>query len=222
MIVYNAIMYIYEQPVNSQIEIRVTVQDTQLNFGTEIIGSSDKLKANAGYRVDCNPVTMDGKKIRFGKHAVTLFIHNAEDSRVYKYPVAATATAENGTIQCFFSAANAKPENFRGAFRVPCNYDSSIKLGGRTVDGITHDLSFSGAAYIFTSSAAEVNEGDFFSATVRDKDNKAYKMQGKVVRIVEDFNPGFTLIGVQFDEGVDMHELVTKAQLDEIRKIRRH
>lgn len=214
-------MYIYEHPVNSQIELRVTVDETQLNFGTESIGSSDKFKPNAGFRLDCNPVTMDGKKIRFGKHAITLFLHNPEDSRVYKYPVTATATAEMGTIQCFFSTTNAKPENFRGAFRVPCNYDSSIKLGGRTVDGITHDLSFSGAAYIFTSTATEVGQGEFFSATVRDKDNKAYKMKGKVVRVVEDFNPGFTLIGVQFDEGVDMHELVTKAQLDQIRKIRR-
>lgn len=215
-------MYIYEQPIHSQIEIRVTVLDTQLNFGTEIIGSSDKFKNNAGYRIDCNPVTMDGKKIRFGKHAATLFIHNSEDSRVYKYPVTATATAEAGTIQCFYSTTNARPENFRGAFRVPCNYDSQIKFAGRTVDGITHDLSFSGAAYIFTSKAAEVNEGEAFSATVRDKDNKAYKMKGRIVRIVPDFNPGFTLIGVQFDEGVDMHELVTKAQLDEIRKLRRH
>ncbi len=214
-------MYVYEHPKQSQIELRVTVDDTQLNFGTEIIGSCDKFKTNAGFRVDCKPVIMDGKKIRFGKHAVTMFIHNPNDSRVYKYPVTATATAEMGTIQCFYSTTNAKPENFRGAFRVPCNYDSSIKIGGRSIEGITHDLSFSGAAYIFTAKDAEAHEGDQLLATVRDKANKQYKMNGKVVRVVENFNPGFTLIGVQFNEGVDMHELVTKAQIDQIKKIRR-
>ncbi len=67
-------MYVYEHPVQSQIELRITVDDTRLNFATEIVGSSDKFKTNAGFRVDCNPVLMDGKKIRFGKHAVTLSI----------------------------------------------------------------------------------------------------------------------------------------------------
>ena len=214
-------MYIYEHPKGSQIEIKVKVQDNLLNFGTDIIGSSDRLKKNAGYRIDCNPVIMDEKRIMFGKHGLIVYVHNSDDNRVYKYPITATATAEKGSVQCFYSLENARPENFRGAFRVPCSYNSSLKIGGRgSVDGITHDLSFSGAAYIFTSSAAQAEENDYISATIRDANGKAYKAAGKVVRVVENFNPGFTLIGVQFDQGVDMHELVSKAQLEQLRKIR--
>ncbi len=214
------LMFIFQHPKGSGVELEVRVYGNVMNFSTRVTGGSGTYRIGAGYKVECEPVMMDDKVISFGKHDITALIHNSDDGRVYKYSASATSYGKN--VFRIYCAADAKPENFRGAFRVPCNYRSTLRIGDSraTIEGITHDLSFSGAAYIFTSGKSDAHEQDMIKADIYDENGTKYQTKGHVVRIVEDFNPGFTLIGVQFDDGVDMHELVSRTQLEELKKLR--
>ena len=85
-------MFIFQHPKGSDVELEVRVQGNVLNFSTRVTGGSGAYRIGAGYKVECEPVMMDGKVISFGRHDITALIHNSDDGRVYKYSASATAS----------------------------------------------------------------------------------------------------------------------------------
>ena len=87
------LMFIFQHPKGSGVELEVRVYGNVLNFSTRVTGGSGTYRIGAGYKVECEPVKMDDKVISFGKHDITALIHNSDDGRVYKYSASATSLA---------------------------------------------------------------------------------------------------------------------------------
>lgn len=213
-------MYLHEMPVGSTVVLNVKVAKQMMNFTTHIIDAGIATK-NGGYAI-CNLIKVDGKILNLCHCAINACIKHVDTGRDYKYTISKVAIDRKRRVLRLYSSTKVKPQNYRNAFRVPCGYRTSMHIGNnrRPINGFVHDISYSGVACIFTSNLASVNVNDRLSATIYDNDMRAYKAFGTIVRVVDDFKPDFTLVGVKFDKfdkDIDFQKLISTLQLKELR-----
>ena len=118
-----------------------------------------------------------------------------------------------------YSTDNAKAKNHREAFRVPCGYRAVLQIGNnrKVIDSHVHDLSFTGASYVFAPDAVIASVGDAVSGSIYDDNEHLYRTSGEIVRVIDNFSRDFTLIGVRFKGDVKLQSLVSRLQMNELR-----
>lgn len=192
-------MYINDISIGSGIKLEVVINDTRLEFETNVIKKDNTV--SGGHICRCEPVrSEDGKPISFGKHTVIAAVTNTGDGREYIYHTDRVTYNKDHSEMLLYSNENVAPVNHRRAYRVPCDYDSELQIGRGKTKGQVHDISFTGISFVFLSSSfkdAVINSP--ISASLYDENGTAYKVTGRIVRMVKDYSFGKTLIGVQFD-----------------------
>ena len=209
-------MYINEITIGSQVTIKVKVEGQILEFNSEVVATGDTRK---GKFLACNFIIIQDKVLNLSRHHVFVDIHNIGDGRDYRFFLNASALDKKNRNMRLYSTDNAKAKNHREAFRVPCGYRAVLQIGNnrKAIDGHVHDLSFTGASYVFTTDAANVTVGDSVSGSIYDNDEHLYRTSGEIVRILENFGKDLTLIGVKFEGDIKIQGLIGKLQLNELR-----
>lgn len=210
-------MYLHELPVGSSVTLKVKVMKQSIEFPTHIV--DEGMIEKAGSCAICNLIKINGKIVDLGHYAVDACITNVDDGRDYKYVITKISMDKKRRVLRIYSSATVKPQNYRNAFRVPCSYRAVMRIGDnrKVIDGFVHDISYLGAAYMFTAGLATVNVNDPISVTIYDDALRTYKVSGTIVRIVDEFKPDFTLVGVEFDKGTNFQKFVNVLQLRELR-----
>ncbi|MBR5376375.1 MAG: PilZ domain-containing protein [Lachnospiraceae bacterium] len=209
-------MHIDEISVGSEVVISLKAGDHTFKFNTELVSSG---QSKSGRYIACSLITVNGKVLNPGGFSSWVDIHNIKDNRNYRFLLKASAIDKKNKIMYLYSIDDAKAKNYRAAFRVPCSYKVVLQIGNNrnVIDGHVHDVSYTGAAYIFTTGDVEVSEGDEVSGSIYDFEEHIYRTTGKVVRILDDFQPNLTLIGVKFEKDMSLQGLVSRLQRNELR-----
>lgn len=195
-------MTINEIAEGSPVTLTVNVGGESVTLETKVAQDYKEPYKHA-FCIGAEPVVRDGKVVSLGKHAVSASIKNIADNREYKYNIAFHGMSRDRTQLLLFTPEDVAPVEQRMAYRVACSYNAVVQIGNnkKTVDGYLHDISFSGVGMTFVSDEfkSEV-EGAAVSASIFDNDEHIYKVSGTIVRAIEGFTEGRTLIGIQFDE----------------------
>ena len=121
-----------------------------------------------------------------------------------------------------YSRQTAIPINNRRAFRVNCGYDVALTLPfvQRTVHGYVRDISYVGAAFVFTDSGRTTKIGQKVTGLIKcPKDDLEHSVTGTIVRIMDNWIGGKTLVGVEFYTTTrDVEKIVRDLQAEEIRR----
>ncbi len=213
-------MYINEMFPGSDVIIKASVDGTELEFNTSILEIDQTHYKKYGYSILCKAVYVDDKLVSFGHCAVIAIVKNKYDNRHYLFPISGAKLERRGRMPVirFCSDESVKPTNYRNAFRVPCKYRAIMQLRGNRKECVTHDLSYTGGAYLFAKGSVSFEENDHVSVTILCNDNTKYVVKGTIVRIVSDFEDRFVLIGMQFDGDVDIRKLIMDLQMESLRR----
>lgn len=214
--------HISEMSVGSNVVLTLKVNDQKLIFSTEIVEAIEKRSSKLGYGVRCNVVRNEaGKVISFGNVAVKATIINKDDGRQYTFPLSACGNSRASDWLYLYSPQDSKPVNNRTTFRVVCGMKANISVGDdrKAYECFVHDISFSGVSFSFDPGKIPVNVGDSINAAIYDEStDKFTRLSAVVVRVVEEWQNGKSLIGARFsivDNGVNM--LVAKCQMKELK-----
>ncbi len=213
-------MHINEMTVGSGVSVIVTIGKEKLTFDTEVVQIDITEYKKYGYCVICKPIRVDGKLLGLTNHAVHVEINNVKDHRRYNFNLSALKYTREGKdyLLHLYSLEDIKPKNFRTAFRLECHYRVIMQLRGNKKECFTHDLSYTGGAYLFSKDSFPFAEKDHVTMTIfGDKDSK-YVAKGMIVRVVPDFDKNYILIGVQFDGDVDIKKLINEVQMKELKR----
>lgn len=209
-------MYINEIAIGSQVTIKVKTGGHLIEFNSEVVGVGDTRK---GKFLACNYIMIQDRILNLGGHHVFIDVHNIDDGRDYRFFLTASAIDKKNHNMRLYSLESAKAKNHREAFRVPCGYRAVLQIGNnrKAIDGHVHDLSFTGASYVFAPDKVNVTVGDIVSGSIYDDNEHMYRTTGEIIRVIEDFSRDFTLIGVKFKGDVKLQSLVSRLQLNELR-----
>ena len=211
-------MYLNQFEVGTSIDLIVKVSGQEINLKTEILGVVPTYSNKYGYGIICKPIIIKEKLIDFCNFHVSLNIFNNVDNRIYKFNTSCVCNDRQRKLLLIYSPCDSKAEENRDAFRIPCLYDVVLRIGNnaKCIDAYTHDISYSGASFVFDKESAEISVGSFVSASIYDKEGHIYRVSGRVVRTCEDFNPELNFTGVKFSNDC-LRALVSKLQLREAR-----
>ncbi len=210
-------MFLNDFAKDTQVELIVKLDNQEIKLNTEIINRIDKISDKFGYGIVCKPIIIKDKLINLNGFPIDLNIYHT-DKRTYSFKVSVTALDIKRKLLLIYSKDDSEAEEYRGAFRIPCTYKTILQFGPHTkaIDSFTHDLSYSGASFLLNAEDADIEIGKVVSSSIFDREGHIYKIDGRVVRIVEDFNPGIFLIGVKF-KGEGLRSFVSRLQIQEAR-----
>lgn len=211
-------MFLNEFGKDTQVELIVKLNNQEIKLNTQIIDSIKKVSSKFGYGIICNPIVINDKLINLINFPVVLNIYNEIDKRIYSFKVSVTALDIKKKLFLIYSKDDSKAEENRGAFRIPCTYKTILQFGPHTkaIDSFTHDLSYSGASFLLNEDDADIEIGKVVSSSIFDREGHIHKIDGRVVRIMEDFNPGVVLIGVKF-KGEGLRSFISRLHIQEAR-----
>ncbi len=215
-------MYLNEFPKNTRIDITVKISGQRIKLSTTIMDNVKKPSKKYGRGIICKPVIVNKHMINFGNYSATISIFNKKDGRAYKFRTTCIATNRLKRMLVICSKDNAKPSDNRSAYRIPCCYDIILKPDDstRTINGRTHDLSYTGAAFIINKKEAEaVKVGDKITASIYDLEEHVYKVTGKIVRTCEGFDKESILLGIKFSNDA-LKGLISRLQIKETRIVK--
>ena len=197
-------MFINQVAENSSITITLRIGGETLTFETVVRKRYEKPYKRNMFFVGCDPVEVDGKKVSFGGRFDQLFgfVKNEEDGRRYSFPACLASHSRDGAQLLLFSRDDCAPINNREAFRVPCNYHCVIQVGNNkhAIEGTVHDISYTGISVVFLSEKYKArNVGDSISASIFDNDEHVFKVSGTIVRFIDEYTEGKTLVGARFE-----------------------
>ncbi len=211
-------MYLNEFKAGTNITISVSVQGHTIRLETDIIEPIEKFSGKYGYGIICNAIIIDDKIINFNGFPVTIDIFNKDVNRVYRYRASTTVIYPRKRLLIIYSHVQPQIVENRGAKRVPCIFKSILKFEAHTntIDARTHDLSYTGGSFVIDKEKADFKVGDTFTVSIFDNEEHVYKTEGKIARIIEDFNPDLTFIGVRL-KGDKIRGLISRLQMKETR-----
>lgn len=114
------------------------------------------------------------------------------------------------------------PVNHRRAFRVDCGYNIKLHTPAihNEVSGYCRDISYLGAALVISDPRHQIQIGDKINAYIKfEKSRDEIDVQGKVVRIMDNWVGGRILLGVEFFKTTkDIEQLVRQLQFEILQK----
>ena len=186
----------------SSVTLTVRIKGEDLTFETRVTQQYQEPYRDTFY-IGTEPILQEGKPVSLGRHKITASIINDENKREYQYTITLHGFNKDRSQLLLFSPDDVAPVNHRLNFRVACSYDVVAQIGNnkKAVDGLLHDISFSGLGMTFVSGEIKtIQEGDAVSISIYDQYEHMYKVYGQVVRYIEGFTDSRMLVGVQFDE----------------------
>ncbi|MBR4760851.1 MAG: PilZ domain-containing protein [Lachnospiraceae bacterium] len=195
-------MFINQVAENSSITMTLRIGGETMTFETVARKRYEKPYKRNMYYIGCDPVEVDGKKVSFGGRLISALIKNEEDGRRYSFPACLASHSRDGAQLLLFSRDNCGPINNREAFRVPCNYHCVIQVGNNkhAIEATVHDISFTGISVVFLSEKYRArNVGESISASIYDNDEHVFKVSGTIVRFIDEYAEGRTLVGARFE-----------------------
>lgn len=168
-----------------------------------------------GYGIQCNKPMKDGKYVSCKKNLDRIEIKDLETSRVYKYLKFVLGEIPDNNTIIIASHEDNKPINHRGAFRVPCGFRAKIQCdtNNKAMDGYVHDLSFSGGSCVFgKNQKSPLIDSEISVSMWDDEDDKLHKIKGKIVRVDEDYNRLYKLVGFTIPDFKSVNMIVAKLQ----------
>ncbi|MCR5418593.1 MAG: PilZ domain-containing protein [Lachnospiraceae bacterium] len=213
-------MTINHMAEGSPVTITIHIKGETITVDTKVVQNFQEPYKDS-YCISVEPVERDGQVVSLGRRRITVSIKNALDSREYNYTISYHGLSKDRTKLLLFSSEDVAPVNHRLNYRVPCSYTVVVQIGKnkKAIEGVIHDISFSGIGMVFVADDYETLEvGDDVSASIFDHYEHVYKITGKVVRFIEGFAANRTLVGVQFDETtVPITGMVASLQRQELR-----
>jgi len=194
----------------------------KMNLPTRIIGKVDKPSNKFGWGIFVEEVLINGKRVKFDGVKVSLEYHNKQDKRLYLFNINNIGYdfEHNKLLLC--SRQMAIPINHRRAYRVNCGLD--IKYRSTTLHnenfGYCRDISYLGAGLVIHDNRRQIKIGDKITAYLElEKEYSEIEFTGRVVRIMDNFFGGKTLVGIEFYKTTrDIERLVNKLQSIELQK----
>lgn len=205
--------FINEMSVGSSVKLTYVFKAGKITQETTIIGILDK---NEGIGIKCDFLRHEGKILNPSVGLQKVEILDSESNRIFCFlnPTAVNSYKNNALI--IISKHNVKPINNRGAFRLPCSYQCDIRFRSHTgvVNGMVHDISYSGASCTFTKENKKPNIGDDISITIYDELNKGIgvKLTGSLVRFDEGYSEDRMLIGFTIDQEDSVRMIINSLQ----------
>lgn len=194
----------------------------KMNLPTKIVQKVDKPSSKFGWGIYVDEVLINERRVTFNGVKVTLEYHNKEDKRLYLFNINNIGYdyANNRILLC--SRQMAIPVNHRRAYRVNCGLD--IKYRSTTLHnenfGYCRDISYLGAGLVIHDKRRQIKIGDKITAYMElEKERSEVEFSGRVVRILDNFLGGKTLVGIEFYKTTrDIEMLVNKLQSIELQK----
>lgn len=211
-------MFLNEFTTGTTVNLKVSVKGHTIKLNTDILEPIKKKSRKYGYGIVCNPVIVNDRLINFKNFPVMVDIFDKSTNRVCRFRASAVALDARHKKLFIFSQNPSKVVENRCAHRVPCIFKVIIKFEDHTkvMQGRTHDISYNGASFVLDKEECDCKVGDKFTASIFDEEEHVYKTEGKVVRIIEDFNPDLVFLGVRFAKD-KLRGLVSRLQMKETR-----
>ena len=211
-------MYLNSFAPGTNINLSVSVKGQVIKLYTEIIKPVEERSLKYGYGIICKPVIVNNRIIDTKQFPVTVDIYNQEIKRGCRFKASICVLDIPNQRLIIFSHFNAELVENRHAFRIPCIYKTVLKFtkNTRTIDCRTHDLSYIGGSFVVDKEKFEGQVGDEIRASIFDDDGHVYKINGRIARIIEDFNPELVFVGVRFKED-KIRGLISRLQIRETR-----
>lgn len=211
-------MFLNEFPAGTTVNLKVSVRGHTIKLNTDILEPIRKKFGKYGYGIICNPVIVDDRLINFKNFPVVVDIFDKKTNRVCRFSASAVALDARKRQLFIFSMNPSKTVENRRAHRVPCIFKVVVRFEdhSKTIQGRTHDISYNGASFVLDKEKCDCKVGDKFTVSIFDEEEHVYKTEGKVVRIIEDFNPDLVFLGVRFAKD-RLRGLVSRLQMKEAR-----
>ena|GEM_PF-1908669 len=195
-------MTINQMGEGSAVTLTINIQGETITIDSVVVQKYQEPYRDT-FCIGVEPIQKEGKIVAIGRSRVAVSVTNTDDHREYKFTIAFHGMNKDRTQLLLFSADDIPPVNHRLNYRVPCNYHIVVQIGNnkKAVEGYLHDISLSGIGMVFvTGEFKSIKEGDEVSASIFDNYEHVYKVNGHLVRVIEEFAENRTLIGMQFDE----------------------
>ncbi len=208
----------------TECKLVVSKGNSKLEFLTKIVDVGQSA-TKYGYYIVVEPLVYNGKPLSVKSIKglkLCLEYRHAKDKRLYTFNVSSISHKENSGNLILYSRQTAIPVNKRRAFRVDCGYDVALTLPlvQRTVHGYVRDISYVGAAFVFADSGRTTKIGQRITGLIKcPKDDLEHSVTGTIVRIMDNWIGGKTLVGVDFFTTTrDVEKIVRDLQAEEIRR----
>lgn len=192
-----------------------------VTFPTKIIAAPKK-ETKYGFGLFVEPVYQDNQRVSFDNVKLSLEYHNKEDKRLYVFNINNIGYDGKNNRLLLCSRQMAIPVNHRRAFRVDCGYNIKLHTPAihNEVSGYCRDISYLGAALVISDPRHQIQIGDKVNAYIKfEKSRDEIDVQGKVVRIMDNWVGGRTLLGVEFFTTTkDIEQLVRQLQFEILQK----
>ena len=195
-------MTINQTTEGSPVTLTVIIKGEEMILETKVLQQFQEPYKDT-FCIGVEPILKEGKPVSLGRHKITASIKNEENKRDYEFTITLHGFNKDRSLLLLFSPDDVSPVNHRLNYRVGCNYDVVAQIGNnkKAVDGLLHDISFSGLGMTFVMGEIQtIQEGDAVSVSIYDQYEHMYKVFGQVVRYIEWFTDNRMLVGVQFDE----------------------
>lgn len=209
-------MHINGLSKNTLLQIVIKINRQEIAYDTKLMQAYNQQLQPGFYCIGCAPVLKDGKLITFGSYPMYLKAHDKDTGRDYRWDISMHGFNKDRTQFLLFSNESVKPVNHRGAMRIPCHYKVVVldENSHRTIDGRAYDISASGVGVLIPQELTKaIIAGDKVSLSIYDDHGRVRRANGTAARIVKDFKPGETLVGIRFDRlPIEIEEMIIRSQ----------
>ncbi len=186
-------------PIDSKIKVIVDIAGKKAIFDgivtdqvpNDIKGSGISIKA----------LYYNEKKINFRDYNVNIE-YTIPKGRTYRFPISYINIDYKNDKMSFFTRQIPIPINYRRASRYNCGYDANIKIDSLGLEfiGYCKDASYVGVAFVCKDEKKRFRYGQHISAVISFKDMVFESINGKIVRIEDNYLGGTSIIAVDLDE----------------------